>query len=218
MVGISGAGLALFDENKAPEYIETVTQEWLLDIIKNYNNNPFRVLMDRAKEDQQDGVIKGILLHQGESDKGDTEWPKNVKKIYDKILNELNLNGKDVPLLACEVVTEEMYGSAWQHNAIIATLPDVIPNAHVISAEGFEPNYPDFAHFSSNSYRIFGRRYGAKYLELLPKPEEKKKSKTVIIIGVAIASLIVIDGIGTLIYCRYKKREQIDIEMNKLMK
>ena len=62
-------------------------------------NNSFRVLVDTAKIAKKSGVIKGILLHQGESDIRDKNWPKNVKLIYDRILEELKLKEEDVPLL-----------------------------------------------------------------------------------------------------------------------
>lgn len=227
VVAIGGTSIIIFDEDKCAEYIETFTAEWLIESARAYNNNPFRVLMDRAKEAQQDGVIKGILMHQGESDNGDTTWPNKVKLVYDRMIKELNLDEKEVPLLAGEVVGEENHGSFWKHNAIIATLPDVIPNAHVISSAGLEPNGADTAHFSSNSYRIFGRRYAEKYLELLPKDDGPKedgnnnesksnKSNIGVIIGVTIACLLLV-GIGTFIYFKFfRKREQINYDDSKM--
>ena len=40
-------------------------------IIKLYGGNPYQRLVDMGKLAQKDGVIKGILLHQGESNNGD---------------------------------------------------------------------------------------------------------------------------------------------------
>ena len=37
------------------------------------------------------GVIKGILLHQGETNTGNPQWPSYVKTIYDNILADLGL-------------------------------------------------------------------------------------------------------------------------------
>jgi len=36
-------------------------------------------------------VIKGILLHQGESNAEDKDWPKKVKIVYDNLMKDLNL-------------------------------------------------------------------------------------------------------------------------------
>lgn len=212
IVAINGVSIDVFLEDKCQDYIANIKEQWLIESIKMYNNNPFRVLMDRAKEAQQVGVIKGILMHQGESDSEDPAWPGKVKLVYDRMIKELNLDKTKVPLLAGEVVGEECHGSFWKHNALIATLPKVIPNAHVVSSAGLEPNFPDTAHFSTESYRILGSRYAEKYLEIQPKTDEKenKKSKG-LIVGVTIACLLVLGGIGAFIYWKFfRKSEQIN--------
>ena len=61
---------------------------------KAYDNNPYRRLKELAVEAQKAGVIKGILLHQGESNTGDKEWPQKVKRVYESLLRDLNLSGK----------------------------------------------------------------------------------------------------------------------------
>ena len=48
-------------------------------LITDYNSNPYQFLVDQAKAAQRDGVIKGILMHQGESNPNDKEWPNKVK-------------------------------------------------------------------------------------------------------------------------------------------
>ena len=63
--------------------------------------------MDEAKKAQKYGVIKGILLHQGESNNGDPEWSENGKLVYERMLKELNLKNKDVPLLVGELVRKD---------------------------------------------------------------------------------------------------------------
>ena len=49
-------------------------------------------------------------------------------------------------------------------NPIINTLPQYIETAHVISSTGL--GAMDRAHFDSEGYREFGRRYASKMLEL----------------------------------------------------
>ncbi|WP_394996031.1 sialate O-acetylesterase, partial [Emticicia sp.] len=46
-----------------------------------------------------------------------------------------------------------------------ATLPQMIPNAHVISSAGC-PDVADNLHFSAQGYRILGKRYADKMLTL----------------------------------------------------
>jgi hypothetical protein len=50
-------------------------------------------------------------------------------------------------------------------NAIIATLPQLIPNSYIIASEGC-PGKPDHLHFTAEGYRILGKRYGEKMLKV----------------------------------------------------
>lgn len=141
-----------------------------LDTYKNvpaqYNGSAYAWLLDLAKKAQKDGVIKGFLLHQGESNSGDQQWPNKVKAVYDNLLKDLALNAEETPLLAGELLYSEFNSCCSGHNRIVATLPNVIPNAHVISAAGLPGK--DVYHFNSEGNREFGRRYAEKMLELLP--------------------------------------------------
>ena len=44
-----------------------------------YSGNPYQHLVEMAKLAQKDGVIKGILLHQGESNTNDKNGPTKSK-------------------------------------------------------------------------------------------------------------------------------------------
>jgi len=162
-VAIAGCDIQLFEEENYQTY---EVPDWMEGRIASYGGNPFRRLVDIAKKAQQDGVIKGILLHQGETNNGQIDWPDRVKVVYERLLNELDLKAEDVPLIAGEVVRSEYDGLCSLHNEVIATLPKVIPTAHVVSAEGLEPQ-EDNLHFSSQSYRELGARYAEVMLELL---------------------------------------------------
>ena len=164
-VAVGGCSIVLFDEDRAESYLET-TENWLKDIAAIYENNPFRVLVNTAKIAQEYGVIKGILLHQGESDSGDQNWPRNVKIVYDRLLEELGLKEENVPLLVGELVSIEQGGLCYQHNKIIANIKSEIKNSFVISSEGC-PSQNDGYHFNTEGNRIMGRRYGETMYEYL---------------------------------------------------
>ena len=164
-VAVAGTSIDLFDEDKAQSYLATAA-DWLKNIAAAYGNHPYKVLVELGKKAQESGVIKGILLHQGETNTGDPNWPNNVKKIYDRLLNDLGLNGNDVPLLVGEVVDSSMGGSCGSHNAIIDNVPNVIPNSHVVSSKMLG-HAGDGLHFSAESYRELGRRYARIMLGLL---------------------------------------------------
>ena len=164
-VAIGGTSIKGFMEELCGNYISSEA-DWFKNIMANYDNNQFRSLVDVAKKAQQCGVIKGILMHQGETDGGMGNWTENVKKVYERLLSELNLSADNVPLLAGETVQSEEGGYCGGFNRVIATLPNVIPTAHVISSKGCKQK-GDGLHFTAEGYRIIGKRYAEKMLELL---------------------------------------------------
>lgn len=160
-VAVGGCDIRLFDKDLYQDYDSTHNEEWYLSKVRLYDWNPRQHLIDLAKLAQKDGVIKGILIHQGEQNTGNTQWPTYVKKVYNDMLADLSLKADSVPLLAGEVVYTGVYK---EMNQIIPLLPKTIPTAHVISASGLAG---DWAHFYSEGYRILGMRYAAKMLSLM---------------------------------------------------
>jgi hypothetical protein len=119
-----------------------------------------------AKIAQKDGVIRGILLHQGESNPNDRQWCNKVKGIYDDLMKDLNLNPKDVPFLAGELKSAEEGGKCAGFNtAVLANLPQVLPNAHIVSSKGCA-GVRDGFHFNTAGMRELGKRYAMQMLKL----------------------------------------------------
>ncbi len=172
-VAVAGSKIELFQKDNFQEYASTAPG-WMEGIIKTYDGNPYQYLIDRAKEAQKKGVIKGILLHQGESNTGDEEWPDKVRGIYNNIIKDLNLDASQVPLLAGELVHEDQEGACASMNKIIATLPEVITNSYVISSSG-APARRDHLHFTPEGYRILGTRYAVQMLKLMGYEQEEIK-------------------------------------------
>ena len=164
-VSVAGCKIELFDKDGYQSYAATAPS-WMTNIIKEYGGNPYAYLVEMAKLAQEKGVIKGILLHQGESNTKDSLWPQKVKVIYNDLLKDLKLKAKKVPLLAGELVNEDQGGACASMNKIIATLPEVIPTAHVISSKGCTDSR-DNLHFNAEGYRKLGKRYGVAMLSLL---------------------------------------------------
>ncbi|MBN2806330.1 MAG: T9SS type A sorting domain-containing protein [Prolixibacteraceae bacterium] len=176
-VSVAGCKIELFDKETSESYSANV-ESWMKNIISEYDGNPYQRLVDMARLAQSDGVIKGILLHQGESNTGDQQWPAKVKKIYNDLMTDLSLNPDSVPILAGEVVHADQGGVCASMNSIIAKLPQSIPNAHVISSSACTDT-SDNLHFNSAGYRELGRRYGAKMLSIMgieiSDPEEPEE-------------------------------------------
>jgi hypothetical protein len=164
-VAVGGCKIELFDKDNYQSYVSTAPS-WMLNMIKEYDGNPYERLVEMARLAQKDGVIKGILLHQGESNTNDSIWPQKVKGVYDNLVKDLKLDPKSVPLLAGELVNADQGGACASMNQIIAKLPQTIPNSYVISSKGC-PGIADHLHFTAEGYRKIGKRYGAKMLSLL---------------------------------------------------
>ena len=165
VVAIGGCKIELFDKENYQSYVETAPG-WLKGMVKEYDGNPYGRLVEMAKLAQKDGVIKGILLHQGESNSNDSLWAQKVKGVYDNLMKDLNLDPNKTPLLAGETVNADQQGICAGMNAIIATLPQTLPNSYVISSAGCADG-PDNLHFSAAGYRELGKRYAEKMLEIL---------------------------------------------------
>lgn len=166
MVAVAGCKIELFEEDHYQTYA-TNAASWMKGIIKAYDGNPYEHLVEMAKLAQKDGVIKGILLHQGESNTGDKQWPDKVKGVYENLLKDLNLKAEDVPLIAGEVVNADQKGLCASMNKIIDALPKTIPTAHVVSSAGCTAIPPQQLHFDPAGYRLLGTRYGETMLSVL---------------------------------------------------
>jgi hypothetical protein len=164
-VSVAGCKIELFDKDNFQTYAATAPS-WMANMIKEYGGNPYAYLVEMAKLAQKDGVIKGILLHQGESNPNDSLWTQKVKGIYDNLMKDLSLNPDSVALLAGETVNADQGGACAGMNSFIAKLPQAILNSFVISSSGCAGR-PDHLHFTAAGYREFGKRYGVKMLSLL---------------------------------------------------
>ena len=141
-VSVAGCKIELFDKDTDQAYAATAPS-WMADIIEQYGGRPYQHLVDMARVAQRSGVIKGILLHQGESNANDTAWPDRLGKIYRDLLADLNLEAEAVPLLAGETVNADQGGVTAAMNAL-----------------------RDRLHFSPAGYRELGRHYGEQMLRL----------------------------------------------------
>ena len=155
-VAVAGCAIDMFDKTKYQSYISGQAS-WMKDIANEYGGNPYGRLVEMAKLAQKDGVIKGILMHQGETDAGTSGWATKVKGVYNNLISDLGLEASKTPFLAGDLVNS---------SASVKNLPSTLPNSYVISSQGCEQR-GDGLHFSAKGYREIGKRYGIKMLDLL---------------------------------------------------
>lgn len=164
-VSVAGAKIELWQKDGYKAYLDSAAT-WMQNICKQYEGNPYKRLVDMAKIAQKDGVIKGILIHQGESNSTDKNWPIKVKGIYDNLMKDLNLKPKDVPFLAGELKSAEEHGVCAAFNTeILPNLPKVLPNSYIISSKGVKGSGDQF-HFNTEGMRELGKRFAIQMLKI----------------------------------------------------
>jgi enterochelin esterase-like enzyme/lysophospholipase L1-like esterase len=170
-VAIGGIKIEGFMPDKIADYVKNEAPGWMKGMLEAYNNNPYERLVTLAKKAQKDGVIKGILMHQGESNTGDPEWAKKVQKVYDALCADLKLKPEEVNLYAGNIVQANGKGVCIGCKKQIDELPQTLHTAQVISSDGCT-NGPDRLHFDAAGYRELGCRYGeavARFLGYEPR-------------------------------------------------
>ena len=135
---------------------------------KQTRSKPYDDAVKRAKLAMKDGVLKGILWHQGEGD-----CRPERAAVYEKNLTELiarfrkELKAPDVPFVIGQLGKFKTWNSA--RKAVNLAQKDVaakVKNTAFVKADGLTSN-PDKVHFNSASQREFGKRYFEAYLKLV---------------------------------------------------
>ena len=169
-VAIGGIDIKGFLPDSIPTYIKRAPN-WMKGMLEAYNNNPYERLVTLAKKAQKDGVIKGILMHQGETNTGDPQWASLVQQVYDNLCGDLKLKPEEVNLYAGNIVQAGGKGVCIGCKKQIDELPQTLHTAQVISSDDCT-NGPDRLHFDAAGYRELGCRYGeavARFLGYEPK-------------------------------------------------
>ena len=169
-VAIGGIDIKGFLPDSIQSYVKRAPG-WMKGMLEAYNNNPYERLVTLAKKAQKDGVIKGILMHQGETNTGDPKWAGMVKQVYDHLCSDLQLKPEEVNLYAGNIVQADGKGVCIGCKKQIDELPNTLHTAQVISSDGCT-NGPDRLHFDAAGYRELGCRYAeavARHLGYEPK-------------------------------------------------
>ena len=179
-VAIGGQSIDLFDKDRNAAYVQNAKNKgdtWWIKYLDEYGGDVYKRIVEMGKIAKQKGVIKGFLFHQGEADYQMKDWPSRVKKVYDDLIAELELDPEKTPILIGELAPTGDLG--WRNDAV-AEAANLIPNGHLISAQGCpalkETSYT--LHFTREGYETFGKRYAEKMLELLKTMEPEVPADT----------------------------------------
>lgn len=128
----------------------------------NERSGAYDWVVERVRLAQREGIVRGILFHQGESDCGQSIWIVKVAELIEQLRADLQLD-HSVPFVAGELFRD---GCCAGHNSLINQLPHWIPNCHIVSSAGLTGM--DRLHFDLASQRELGKRYAKAMLESLP--------------------------------------------------
>lgn len=118
--------------------------------------HPYNDAVARAKLAMRQGVLKGILWHQGESDNDSVHaalYLQKLKTLIDRLRTDLGQ--PDLPFVAGEIgyfLKENFI------NPVLNQLPQRVPNTAVVSAKNLTDK-GDRLHFDTPSARELGKRY-----------------------------------------------------------
>ncbi|NLD94726.1 MAG: sialate O-acetylesterase [Fibrobacter sp.] len=130
------------------------------------NKSPYDWMLNRCKIAQQTGVIKGILLHQGESGSGSKAWGDVAKQIMDDLKKDLSLPG-NIPVIVGELRQDSKACCAGGNTAINAFAKSY-PGCGLASSKnlGVQTDADDPYHFNPEGMRELGKRYANAFLSL----------------------------------------------------
>jgi len=130
-------------------------------------------MLNRCQLAQKTGVIKGILLHQGESNVGSNpnsslSWIAMTKGVLDTLKKDLGLDST-VPVAVGELrqdstVTPLPCCAGFNKN--IDSLAKIYPHCALVSSKGVSGNGSDVYHFSAAGMREMGKRYANALLSI----------------------------------------------------
>jgi len=131
---------------------------------------PYDDMLKRMKEAQKTGVLKGIIWHQGEADRGSAaQYGQWLTDLIERIRRDLGATG--VPFVAGELTPfkEESAAATGKFNEVVQGLSGQVKCYACVKSDGLG-HKGDNLHYSSEAARELGRRYAEKMIALQKQP------------------------------------------------
>jgi len=119
----------------------------------------YEMTLQRCKEAQKYGTIKGLIWDQGEADASKDQYIEWLTTMVEAFKKDLGLT--ELPVIAGELLNN--FPERIKFNQNLKANEEAL-DLRVVSSEGLTDK-GDTAHFSDDSYREFGRRYAKVLLE-----------------------------------------------------
>jgi len=145
--------------------------------------------MKKAAFAVQQGTIKGVLWHQGESDTVREAAAASYEKKLHQLIADLRKDLKDAELPFIVGNLAEFYGTSREHNqpdrvkridkvrGILRALPSRIKHTGFVESKGCSSPDKHMVHFDRKSYILLGRRYARVYKAVMDigKPDASEQ-------------------------------------------
>jgi len=144
-----------------------------------FDAHPYDDAVKRTRIAMQQGVLKGVLWHQGESDNDPVHAAGYMAQLTELIKRlRTDLQSPGLPFVAGEIGYFNKKGTLI--NTIINQLPQQVPYTAVVTAAGLTDK-GDLLHFNTASARELGKRYAAamKQLQKSLSDQETKQAPVV---------------------------------------
>lgn len=131
---------------------------------KATRTHPYDDAEKRIVAAMANGVIKGVIWHQGEADSQADSAALYLPKLIRLIQRVRNLTGNpDLPFVVGEL--GKFKAKSANINVQLVKLPGLVPHTAVVSSDGLV-HKGDSVHFDAGSAVILGRRYAEKMMYL----------------------------------------------------
>ena len=167
---LSGMSMSVFRKGAVWGGADTIPQ-WCQKDLNAAKQLAYSWMVDRCKLARQTGVIKGILLHQGESDNNAGWWVDTTKKVLDNLKADLSLPDS-IPVLVGELLQEKDINGQTPccsaHNQKVHQLANEYAHCEYVSSDSLMMRTDDDwqAHFDCPGFKKFGIRYALKLLSM----------------------------------------------------
>ncbi len=125
--------------------------------------------IERAKLAQKHGIFRAILWHQGEADSTPEGLPNHMAKVQQLVKDlRADLGDPNLPFVAGQIGSfyEKRRPDAPKMNDLLLTIPQHVARSAVVTSENLT-QMGDDTHFDAAGARELGKRYAAKYIELV---------------------------------------------------
>lgn len=124
----------------------------------------YKEALNRYRIAMRSGTLKGILWHQGESNKNDSDYLKKLQTLIIDLRTDLKL--PELPFVAGQILQNVSDKGGTGINSQIAQLPKKLKNTAYVSSKRLK-DLGDKLHFSNKSQKELGKRYAEAIQKLL---------------------------------------------------